>query len=85
MASAIFSLSDSLRDGIAAVKQHDFTQEAVDFLLSDDLDWKLPATKIAAAMTVFLDERKAKMYCLMKDLNTCSIFLEREIEMVLDV
>ena len=79
MAKAISSLGKSFLAAQKMQVQRDFVIEALDLLQTEEIKEELTEEERSLAMTVFLDERKAKIFCYAKDITPQLSFLRREI------
>ena len=68
-------------DGVkSALDKKDWVKEAVDILFSNEIVEALTEDELSKATTLLVDERKAKMLCLIPIENMKIVFLRREIE-----
>jgi hypothetical protein len=78
-ANAIVQLGQMFQ---TSVSQNDFMKQALEILQSTDVSDNLTENEQALAMSVFLDEKRAKVFCLQQDSNLRVIFLRREISIL---
>ncbi len=79
MVKAISSLGKSFLAAQEMQKEHDFIIEALDLLQTEEIKEELTEEERSLVMTVFLDEKKAKVFCSAKDITPRLSFLRREI------
>jgi hypothetical protein len=58
----------------------DFVAKALEILQSEEMSLELTTEEQALGMAVFLDEKKAKIFCLAKATRLRILFIRREIE-----
>jgi hypothetical protein len=75
MAIAITTLGESIQ----SVRRKDWVQTAMEIVQSLDFELEFTDEDTDWATTIFTDEQKAKMFCLLKDSNAQMRYFRREI------